>query len=246
MRVSRFVFLSRPPLSLEVHLGVTTSPQTPFPMDFVTVPLVQHVTAISAHLPASPSKGRTRLSILHSTQVLGCYPAHAGRHIAGRTIGDICHPHGMEAVGHEVLVEPVLGHRVGMAGIRRRPVLPDDARSNLQRAHQPGHRLLGNPLARPPQGGGDFGTAVASPGGSPRCANGRRALRAALGLGTGRPIPPRIISASRNLQDCAHLLDPEGEAVFMNKGELYFRSLVKMRIAFFRIAFSSSRSRIRF
>ena len=60
MRVSRFVFLSRPPLSLEVHLGVTASPQTPFPMDFVTALIVQRVTAISAHSSASPDEVRPR------------------------------------------------------------------------------------------------------------------------------------------------------------------------------------------
>jgi hypothetical protein len=39
MRFNRFVFLNRPMLSLEVHLGVTISPQTPFPTDFVTLPV---------------------------------------------------------------------------------------------------------------------------------------------------------------------------------------------------------------
>ena len=39
MRVNRFVFLNRPMLSLEAHLGVPASPQAPFPADFVTVPV---------------------------------------------------------------------------------------------------------------------------------------------------------------------------------------------------------------
>jgi len=39
MRVNRFVFLNRPDLSLETHLGVTASPQAPFPADFVTLPV---------------------------------------------------------------------------------------------------------------------------------------------------------------------------------------------------------------
>jgi hypothetical protein len=38
MRFNRFVFLNRPMLSLETHLGVTASPQAPFPADFVTLP----------------------------------------------------------------------------------------------------------------------------------------------------------------------------------------------------------------
>src|SRR5882757_6372385 len=39
MRFNRFVSLNRPMLSLEVHLGVIASPQTPFPADFVTLPV---------------------------------------------------------------------------------------------------------------------------------------------------------------------------------------------------------------
>jgi hypothetical protein len=39
MRFNRFVFLNRPVLSLETHLGVTASPQAPFPADFVTSPV---------------------------------------------------------------------------------------------------------------------------------------------------------------------------------------------------------------
>ena len=39
MRFNRFVFLNRPMLSLEAHLGVIASPQAPFPADFVTLPV---------------------------------------------------------------------------------------------------------------------------------------------------------------------------------------------------------------
>jgi hypothetical protein len=39
MRFNRFVFLHRPMLSLEAHLGVIASPQAPFPADFVTLPV---------------------------------------------------------------------------------------------------------------------------------------------------------------------------------------------------------------
>jgi hypothetical protein len=34
-----FVFLNRPMLSLETHLGVIASPQAPFSADFVTLPV---------------------------------------------------------------------------------------------------------------------------------------------------------------------------------------------------------------
>ena len=39
MRFNWFVFLNRPMLSLEAHLGVTASPQAPFPTDYVTLPV---------------------------------------------------------------------------------------------------------------------------------------------------------------------------------------------------------------
>ena len=38
-RFNRFVFLNLPKLSLEVHLGLTTSPHTPFPTGYVTLPM---------------------------------------------------------------------------------------------------------------------------------------------------------------------------------------------------------------
>ena len=56
MRVSRFVFLSRPPLSLGVHLGVTASPQTPFPVDYVTV----HKSCTSPPLRLTRPRHRAR------------------------------------------------------------------------------------------------------------------------------------------------------------------------------------------
>ena len=38
-RINRFVFLNLSVLSLEVHLGVTASPHTPFPTGYVTLPV---------------------------------------------------------------------------------------------------------------------------------------------------------------------------------------------------------------
>ncbi|CAE6799127.1 hypothetical protein NSPZN2_70239 [Nitrospira defluvii] len=56
MRVNRCVFLNRPMLSLEAHLGVTASPQAPFPTDFVTLP----VSGKSPPLRLTPSRSRRR------------------------------------------------------------------------------------------------------------------------------------------------------------------------------------------
>jgi hypothetical protein len=56
MRFNRFVFLNRPMLSLEAHLGVTTSPQAPFPTDYVTLSLFDK----SLPLQLTPSRSRGR------------------------------------------------------------------------------------------------------------------------------------------------------------------------------------------
>lgn len=56
MRFNRFVSLNRPMLSLEAHLGVTASPQAPFPTDFVTLP----VSSKSPPLRLTFSRSRER------------------------------------------------------------------------------------------------------------------------------------------------------------------------------------------
>lgn len=47
-RINRFVFLNLSVLSLEVHLGVTASPHTPFPHGLRHPASAQQVTAASA------------------------------------------------------------------------------------------------------------------------------------------------------------------------------------------------------
>jgi hypothetical protein len=53
MRFNRFVFLNRPVLSLETHLGVTTSPQAPLPADFVTLSVFDKSPPLRLTLPRS-------------------------------------------------------------------------------------------------------------------------------------------------------------------------------------------------
>ena len=59
MRFNRFVFLNRPMLSLEAHLGVTASPQAPFPTDFVTLPVPASHRRFGS-LPLAAEKGQAR------------------------------------------------------------------------------------------------------------------------------------------------------------------------------------------
>ncbi len=52
-RMNRFVFLNLPILSLEVHLGVTASPHTPFPTGYVTLPMYGRSPPLRLALPRS-------------------------------------------------------------------------------------------------------------------------------------------------------------------------------------------------
>ena len=60
--VNRFVFLNLPMLSLEIHLGVTVSPQIPFPTDFVTLPVSASHRRFGS-LPLVAEKGHSRYNI---------------------------------------------------------------------------------------------------------------------------------------------------------------------------------------
>ncbi|MEJ2795939.1 hypothetical protein WAE56_21285, partial [Iodobacter sp. LRB] len=77
-------------LSLEVHLGVTASPQTPFPTDFVTLPVsAGHRRFGSLPLVAeeghSPAQHQRLAGILHSKHAQAASPQSMQATLAGRT-----------------------------------------------------------------------------------------------------------------------------------------------------------------
>src|SRR3954452_5753297 len=97
MRFNRFVFLNRPLLSLETHLGVTTSPQAPFPTDYVT----WSVSEQSPPLRLTPSRSRRRACSATSTSTsLNMHSRHAQApcppsrraSLASRTVSDVTTP----------------------------------------------------------------------------------------------------------------------------------------------------------
>lgn len=72
MRFNRFVFLNRPMLSLETHLGVTASPQAPFPTDYVTLPVSAGHRRFGS-LPLAAEEGHA--PVLHNFNSAGsCIP----------------------------------------------------------------------------------------------------------------------------------------------------------------------------
>jgi len=93
---NRFVFLNLPMLSLETHLGVTASPQVPFPTDYVTLPVsASHrrfgslpLAAEEGHIPAAHffPAGLVFQSCSNS------FTPSWGATLAGRTVGDVSHP----------------------------------------------------------------------------------------------------------------------------------------------------------
>src|SRR5882762_5240416 len=91
MRLNRFVSLNRPMLSLEAHLGVTASPQAPFPTDFVTLPVsASHRRFCS--LPLAAEKGHAPVlqrqlhRVLHSKHAQATSPPCGRATLDGRTI----------------------------------------------------------------------------------------------------------------------------------------------------------------
>src|SRR5712692_4861981 len=106
MRSNRFVFLNRPVLSLETHLGVTASPQAPFPADFVTLP----VFGKSPPLRLTPSRSRKRACsllqhqlrrVMHSTHAQATRPPFGRASLSGHTVGDVAQPTRIGTVGRE-------------------------------------------------------------------------------------------------------------------------------------------------
>src|SRR5258707_9440621 len=129
MRFNRFVFLNRPVLSLETHLGVTASPQAPFPADFVTLP----VFGRSPPLRLTPSRSRRRACsllqhqlrrALHSKHAQATPPPARRASLIGRTISDIRYPRAVHCALIKAAIEQVLSHRLDVIRARRHSIGP--------------------------------------------------------------------------------------------------------------------------
>src|ERR1700730_2242976 len=112
MRFNRFVFLNRPMLSLETHLGVTASPQAPFPADYVTLP----VFGKSPPLRLTPSRSRRRACSLlqhqlrramHSKHAQATRSPSRRASLSGRTVSNVRRPRLVRTLGFEVLFQKV-------------------------------------------------------------------------------------------------------------------------------------------
>src|SRR4051794_34107132 len=178
MRFNRFVFLNRPLLSLETHLGVTTSPQAPFPTDYVT----WSVSDQSPPLRLTPSRSRRRSCSatststslnMHSRHAQATRPPYRRASLARRTVGDVGHPKLIGQLGTELALHQVgRGPRTAVA-LRGTHTAPPAHPTKLRLAHQTRHSVVA----------------------------GRHALLAQLRMHPWRPV-----GASRTLVDDANLL----------------------------------------
>ena len=104
-RMNRFVFLNLSVLSLEMHLGVTASPHTPFPTGYVTLPVHSRSPPLRLMLSHSREPPFAK-NILSDTKVFqsclcpfDCFPQSSeSRH----TIGKIGHPKLIRTHGRKV------------------------------------------------------------------------------------------------------------------------------------------------
>ena len=106
-------------LSLETHLGVTASPQAPFPTDYVTLPVsASHRRFGSLPLAAeeghAPVLQRQLLRVLHSRHAQAASPPYGRATLAGRTPRNIPRPQ-------------LIGRRRTMTGDERCYVVPSSA-----------------------------------------------------------------------------------------------------------------------
>src|SRR5579862_8267498 len=144
MRFNRFVFLNRPVLSLETHLGVTASPQAPFPADYVTLPVFGKSPPL--RLTASRSRGRACSLLQHQLRrTMHSRHAQAARSpsgrtsLAGRTIGDVSRPGLVRTLRCEVLFQKVRRHRQRVLRIGGRLEAAFVPPANVILMHQPLH-----------------------------------------------------------------------------------------------------------
>jgi hypothetical protein len=137
MRVNRFVFLNLPILSLGDHLGVTVSPQSPFPTGYVT-------------LSVDDRSPPLRLVPLHSKEQGKSFPpflmhsrhTHPGPSGSRRTIGNIRHPYSVGYIDFELSIQRVVSNERRLATISTRAAFIANLRCNPRQVGQPCHTVL--------------------------------------------------------------------------------------------------------
>jgi hypothetical protein len=161
-------------LSLETHLGVTASPQAPFPADYVTLP----VFGKSPPLRLTPSRSRKRACsllqhqvhrVMHSRHAQATRPPSGRASLSGRTVRDIGCPRLIGLVDGQVVqqigIDRMRGmRRTGVAlAINSRNTDPLHERADMLIALLPAGRRQGTACLKPSCG---LSTALGT-GGSP-------------------------------------------------------------------------------
>ena len=130
-------------LSLETHLGVTASPQAPFPTDYVTLPVSASHRRFGS-LPLAAEEGHVPLTTtstsrnMHSRHAQATCPPYRRASLAGRTVGKVGGPSLVGALdGHfQEQIRADAMRLIGLAGARL-AVDRLDAHAAHERAHVP-------------------------------------------------------------------------------------------------------------
>src|SRR5471030_107949 len=226
-------------LSLEIHLGVTASPQTPFPTDYVTLPVsASHRRFGSLSLVAEKGHPRKNCRVLHSKHAQAASPPCGRATLAGRTVSDVADPGFVWSRRREALLQQVRRDREAMARIRRSlelalllatqakfPPQPDDPVTTGVESLRDQFRLQTQwPV-------GFTSLDVGSLDGDLQSFIVLRALR-------WRAVERRIKSAARHIEDAAQQAKRVFESHRLHERVPGSDSLAKYAVAFFRTSFS--------
>jgi hypothetical protein len=137
-------------LSLETHLGVTTSPHVPFPTGFVTLPMCNRSPPLRLSLAHRSERAINKFLLYYRLAFQTC--SGSGNVIqtppkAGRTVSNVSHPLGIRCISTKVAGQVILNIRRSSATALAAVLFL--ARNALQaiEAHQPCNTVQAATLA---------------------------------------------------------------------------------------------------
>lgn len=218
-------------LSLEIHLGVTASPQTPFPTDYVTLPVsASHrrfgslsLTAEKGHAPVAQLHYRR---VVHSKHAQAASPPCWRATLAGRTVREICYPQTIGSVCMKLPIHQIQQTQRFLIWHRCSDHLATAYPLHAVLCHQALHGAAGNLMALPTQLTPDLASAIHSEIHRPDLLNHRHQLSitlspSALEIRIANSCSMAPVGRWGNLQNPADRLDPIVRPVPVNK-RVYF------------------------
>ena len=154
-RMNRFVFLNLPALSLEVHLGLTTSPHTPFPTGSSPFQCTEGHRRFGSRYPVADSGHCTLLLpwkiSMHSKHARAPVASSKTPPETGHTVGDIRDPQPIRPIRGKIAFHQVRCGPCTATSNRGTCSLSPTDPLQAQHLHQPGHTLAAHTLSLPLQ-----------------------------------------------------------------------------------------------